>query len=108
MLRRLLLATAGAATITIGMLLGMSGVVELFEQRDPTRYFSITDFIPAPPGRRRPDLVLPEAQPGRARVDTPTADRAVIDAPPDVEIGEPRVGPQDLHLDDPGPAVAGE
>lgn len=65
------------------MFLGMSEVVELFERRDPTRYFEIVDFIPASKERRLPNLVLPEAQPARAVVDQPASERALVDAVPD-------------------------
>ncbi len=69
MIPRLLLAAAGAAAITIGLLLLMDDVTNRYLLNDPTRYFRITDYIPAPDrGRQLPDLpVVPEVAPERPR-----------------------------------------
>jgi hypothetical protein len=54
MLTRYLLALVGALAITIGLLLFMHDITERYVLRDPTRYFRILDFIPAPDrGRQR-------------------------------------------------------
>jgi hypothetical protein len=94
MFYRLFCAFIGASVITITMFLGMSEIVELFEQRDPARYFQIVDFIPSSGARRRPDLVLPESQPSRPRVDQEPGGRAVIEAEPSFStngVGSPRL-----------------
>lgn len=65
---RLPLAVLGAAAITIGLLLGMNEIAKKFRERDPTRYFTVTEFIPAE-GIRKPRLARnPEAQPERPSV----------------------------------------
>jgi hypothetical protein len=79
---RLLFAVIGAAAITIGMLLGMNEIAKKFRERDPTRYFSVTDFIPAE-GIRKPRLApTPEAQPERpSAVDAPPAPKVSLSRP---------------------------
>lgn len=69
MISRLLFAAAGAAAITIGLFLLMDDVTSRYLLRDSTRYFRITDYIPAPDrGRRLPDLpVAPGVAPERPR-----------------------------------------
>ena len=54
MITRYLIATVGALAITLGLMFFMMGVAQRYVTRDPTRYFQITDFIPAPDrGRER-------------------------------------------------------
>ena len=52
MLSRFLVALVGGIVITVAILLGMTEITKRFRDRDPTRYFRITDVIPAPDGRR--------------------------------------------------------
>lgn len=102
MWNRLILAGVGAAAITIAMLLGMSEVVELFTQRDPTRYYRVTDFIPGAGGRRRPELVLPEVQPRRATIEHDISGQSSIDELPNFNAsGAISATPQPLRLDEP-------
>ena len=88
---RIVIASIGGAIITVSILLGMSGIAEKFRERDPTRYFRIVEFIPAPDGWRRPEFRDPTLPPERAQlpyegpraaipVDTPSADVGAIDA----------------------------
>jgi hypothetical protein len=101
MVRRLFVALVGAVVITGGMLLGMSGIVDAFRNRDPTRYFSITNIIsrPAQGRRERPgDIVraperrtpayegeasdIPLETPEEPALETPPeATRPALDAP---------------------------
>ena len=87
---RLLIASIGGAIITLSILLGMSGIAEKFRERDPTRYFRIVDFIPAPDGWQRPEFRDPTLPPERAQlpydgsgtgiaVETPSADLGGIE-----------------------------
>ena len=70
MIPRLLLAAFGAVAITVGLLLLMDDVTSRYILRDPTQYFRITDYIPAPDrGRQLPDVpVVPQLAPGPARI----------------------------------------
>ena len=100
---RLVIASIGGAVITISILLGMSEIAVKFRERDPTRYFRIVDFIPAPDGWRRPEFRDPTLPPERAQlpyegsgasvaVEAPAAELEAIDvdvAP--VEIDEDTV-----------------
>lgn len=87
---RLLIACIGGAIITLSILLGMSGIAEKFRERDPTRYFRIVDFIPAPDGWQRPEFTDPTLPPERAQlpydgsgagfaVEAPSADLGAIE-----------------------------
>ena len=73
MISRLLLAAFGGMVITIGLLLFMDDVTNRYLLRDPTQYFRITDYFPAPGrGRQLPDVpVVPESAPERPRFDVP-------------------------------------
>ena len=71
MISRLLIAVFGAAAITIGLLFFMNDVSNRFVLGDPIKYFSITDYIPAPDrGRQLPNItVAPEAAPLRPQLE---------------------------------------
>ncbi len=85
LLIRYFVALVGASAITIAMLLFMHDLVTRFLERDPTRYFSITSFIPAPdPGRQ-----LPDAPPAPARA--PAAPVVELIDEPDVSFEIPEV-----------------
>ncbi len=73
MIPRLLLAALGGMVITIGLLLFMDDVTNRYLLRDPTQYFRITDYFPAPDrGRLLPDLpVVPENAPDRPQFEVP-------------------------------------
>ncbi len=73
MFSRVLLAVLGAVVITIGLLLLMDDVTSRYLLRDPTSYFRITDYIPAPDrGRQLPDIpVVPETAPQRPEAEYP-------------------------------------
>lgn len=62
---RVLTALIVAAGITASMLYGMNKIAEKFRQRDPTRYFRVTDVIM--PDANRPARRPPEAQLAPAR-----------------------------------------
>ncbi|MBN1238722.1 MAG: hypothetical protein JXB36_09475 [Gammaproteobacteria bacterium] len=66
MVARILTAVVGGSAVTIAMLLGMHEATRHFKDMDPTRYFSIVDFIPAPETSNRPEPPpAPSAQPDR-------------------------------------------
>ncbi len=65
---RLVIASIGGAIITISILLAMSEIAAKFRERDPTRYFRIVDFIPAPDGWQRPEFRDPTLPPERAQL----------------------------------------
>jgi hypothetical protein len=75
-----LIAVAGAAVVTVGILLGMSEVTKIFDQGDMSRYLRIFD-VTANREVRRPQLNLPEAQPARTAVEV-ELERTHIDAVP--------------------------
>lgn len=52
MVNRLVISFIGASGITLGLLYGMAQVAEIFERRDPTQYFLITDVLLRPEGAR--------------------------------------------------------
>ncbi len=81
MIHRLLLAAFGAAAITIGLLLLMDDVTSRYILRDPTQYFRITDYIPAPDrGRQLPDVpVVPEIAPDRPEFEHPEEEEQPAD-----------------------------
>ena len=59
---RFSVAIFGASIITIGLLLFMQDLVSRLLERDPTQYFSINRFIPAPDrGRQLPDVPIEPA-----------------------------------------------
>ena len=71
MISRLLIAAFGAGTITIGLLFFMNDISNRFVLGDPIKYFSITDYIPAPArGRQLPNItVVPESPPLRPQLE---------------------------------------
>lgn len=69
MVSRLLVAVVGASAITIGMLLGMSEFAEIFERRDPTQYFRITDVLVRPDDGKPERIPRAGAQPERGTVE---------------------------------------
>lgn len=73
MIHRLLLAVFGAVAVTIGLLLLMDDVTSRYILRDPTQYFRITDYIPAPDrGRQLPEVpVVPQNAPDRPEFEHP-------------------------------------
>ncbi|MGI9259152.1 MAG: hypothetical protein ACR2QQ_09965 [Gammaproteobacteria bacterium] len=95
-------ALAGALAITVAMLLFMNDLVSRFLERDATRYFSITSFIPAPdPGRQLPDAPPAPAQAPDAPVVELFEDLDVVVEAPEVliETETPTAG-QPLILDE--------
>ena len=68
MIIRYLIATIGALAITLGLMFFMKDIAQRYVTRDPTRYFQITDFIPAPDR-------------GRERVRPPSDPRLAPDVP---------------------------
>lgn len=84
---RILIASIGGAIITVSILYGMSGIAAKFRERDPTRYFSIVDFIPAPDGWRRPEFRDPTLPPERAQLPYEGEDAAIAVEAPEAEIG---------------------
>ena len=81
------LAILGAFGITVAMLLFMNDLVGRFMERDPTRYFSITSFIPAPDrGRQLPDAPRAPAQAPEAPVVELFDDLDVVVEAPEVVI----------------------
>ena len=98
---RFFLAFVGAFGITVAMLLFMNDLVSKFLERDPTRYFSITSFIPAPdPGRQLPDAPPAPAQAPEAPVveliDEPDI---IVEAPEVIVETETPTAGQPLILD---------
>ena len=79
---RLLIAAIGGSTITFTMFYGMSEVAEIFTRRSPDLYYQVMDFIPGTGGPRRPQLILPEDQPDRPRIEFEPGGTIVIDATP--------------------------
>ncbi|MYF69415.1 MAG: hypothetical protein F4181_05295 [Proteobacteria bacterium] len=81
MIPRLLLAAFGAVAITIGLLLLMDDVTSRYILRDPTQYFRITDYIPAPDrGRQLPEVpVVPEIAPDRPEFEHPEEEEQPAD-----------------------------
>ena len=93
MISRLLVAAIGGLVITIGLLLFMDDVTNRYLMRDATRYFRITDYIPAPDrGRQLPDVpVAPEAAPNRPEFDYPQEEEQPEGDTP------PREGPEEAQ-----------
>src|SRR5690606_5716732 len=112
MIARLAIATVGAFVITVGILLMMSDFAERLRERDPMRYFRITDFIPAdtrglpePP----PAPALPPSRPSAQferrpgpRIEAPRPD---VERPVDIEqpVVEPTLDPSIVTPDDEAP-----
>ncbi len=85
---RYLIAFIGAAAITIGLLVFMSGFVERYVTSDPIRYFQIMDFIPGP--ERGSERIRPPSDP-RLAPEVPELEQDPLrGAPPAIEI-EPGV-----------------
>ena len=80
---RYMIAFIGAAAITIALLLFMNDLVGRIFLRDPTRYFTITDFIPAPDrGRQLPDAPpSPAVAPNAPVFDDESTEGVIVDAP---------------------------
>jgi hypothetical protein len=66
---RLLFALVGALAVTIGILLSMNEVAERVRQRDPTKYFRISDVIVLPGSKRPERPPTPDLPPQRAQPD---------------------------------------
>jgi hypothetical protein len=83
MIGRALLAVFGAIVITVGLLLAMDSVVDVFREDSGERYFRIGDILPRPdPGRpdrpapvaRQPETDLPDRSSVDVRVPTEAPD----------------------------------
>jgi len=104
MVQRLLIAVAGASLITSAMLLGMNEVAQHLKERDPTQYFQISSFTPAPESRRpkpppapavppeRPWLDHAQPRDTRVPVTAPSVDPERLAAPPLVPEPSPDAG----------------
>jgi hypothetical protein len=66
---RYLIATIGAAAITIALLIMMNRYATHLAIRDPIHYFGIADFIPNPDARRPRRPPAPEPRPDLPRLD---------------------------------------
>tara|TARA_B100000315_G_C14232502_1_gene431643 strand:+ start:158 stop:493 length:336 start_codon:yes stop_codon:yes gene_type:complete len=98
---RYVIAFIGAVAITIALLLFMNDLVSHFLLRDPTRYFAITSFIPAPDrGRQLPDAPpTPTNAPDVPELEYETAEEIIVDTPvAEVETELPPAG-QPLNLE---------
>lgn len=84
---RILIASVGGAIITVSILFGMSEIAAKFRERDPTRYFRIVDFIPAPDGWQRPEFRDPTLPPERAQLPYEDEGAAVAVETPEADIG---------------------
>ncbi len=80
---RYAIAVIGAASITIALLLMMNNLVGRFLLEDPTRYFAITNYFPAPDrGRQLPDApVSPAVAPDAPELDYESAEDVVVEVP---------------------------
>ena len=80
---RYAIAVIGAASITIALLLFMNDLVGRFLLEDPTRYFAITNYFPAPDrGRQLPDApVSPAVAPDAPELDYESAENVVVEVP---------------------------
>ena len=80
---RYAIAVTGAASITIALLLFMNNLVGRFLLEDPTRYFAITNYFPAPDrGRQLPDApVSPAVAPDAPELDYESTDDVVVEVP---------------------------
>lgn len=103
MVLRIVVASIGGAAVTIALLLLMNEATKHFKDRDPTRYFGIADFIPAPEGRLPTPPPAPGAQPERAQLRYDRSGDATLPvARPSVEDERPE--PAVPVPVDPGPA----
>lgn len=76
--------------MTLALLYGMHFVTKRFEERDPTQYFPITEFIPASERRMPPRPPTPQAPPERPRID-PLIDPIAPEAVPAPSVGQDRL-----------------
>ena len=102
MIGRYLAATIGGSVITLAMLLGMNEIAEQFKERDPTRYFSVVDFVALPKDRRPSPPPVPAVPPERPRIDVRTQNTRLPVQIPSVD--QERVSPPPL-IPDPDAAV---
>lgn len=102
---RLVIAFIGGTAVTIALLLLMNEATKHFKDRDPTRYFGIVDFIPAPEGGLPRPPPAPRAQPERAQLPYDRSGDAALPLDrPSVQDEQPeRAVPVPV---DPGPAPA--
>lgn len=98
MYARYVLAFVGASGITLGMLYGMNEIVEIFQRRDATQYFPITD-VRVLPGDSRP-RPIPRAgrQPERGDIEFDRPDVSLDVEQPSVQLegasDAPRIRPR--------------
>jgi hypothetical protein len=80
---RYAIAVIGAASITIALLLFMNNLVGRFLLRDPTQYFAITNYFPAPDrGRQLPDApASPAVAPVAPELDYERTEDVVVEIP---------------------------
>lgn len=80
---RYAIAVIGAVSITIALLLFMNNLVGRFLLRDPTQYFAITNYYPAPDrGRQLPDApASPAVAPDTPELDYESTEDVVIEVP---------------------------
>ena len=69
MIVRYVMAAIGGSLITVAMLLGMNQIAQKFQERDPTRYFSIVDFVALPKDRRPTRPPAPSMPPERPQIE---------------------------------------
>ena len=80
---RYAIAVIGAASITVALLLFMNNLVGRFLLEDPTRYFAITNYYPAPDrGRQLPDApASPAVAPEAPKLDYESTEDVLIEVP---------------------------
>ena len=80
---RYAIAVVGAVSITIALLLFMNNLVGRFLLEDPTRYFAITNYYPAPDrGRQLPDApASPAVAPEAPKLDYESTEDVLIEVP---------------------------
>lgn len=105
MIVRYVTAAIGGSLITVAMLLGMNEVAQKFKERDPTRYFSVVDFVALPQDRRPVRPPPPAMPPERPQIDvrTPGSSPLPLQMP---TIDDDRVAPPPL-IPEPDPERAG-
>lgn len=101
MIARFIIAAVGGGIITTGMLLGMNQFAQQFKEQDPTRYFSVTDFVALPEPRKPRPPQAPMLPPDRPQIDVrvtddsrlpvrlPSVDSERLTPPPLVPEGQP-------------------
>lgn len=95
MIGRLLIAFVGASAITLGLLFGMNGVVEIFRVRDdPTQYFGITDVLLRPDDARPRRIPRAAEQPERGTVEFERPNVPLDVERPSVDVDETQEGPR--------------